>query len=69
MPSFTQKSLAEYRDKRGMFEITSGKGHMFCPVHVKEAKGTFGVIRLLVTPVGGHGEQWVSANRVTILRG
>ena len=71
MPSFTKKSLAEYRNKRGMFEIAPlGDGTpMFCPVYVKDAKGTFGVVRLLITPVNGHGQQWVVASKVTIMRG
>lgn len=35
-------------------------------VGVMDAKRAFGRLRLLVTPINGTGEKWVSADRVTL---
>lgn len=45
------------RDKEDVFTV---------PVTIQDAREVFGRVDVLVAPVGGQGERWVSAERVTM---
>lgn len=36
------------------------------PIEIKDVKEVFGRVDLLVTPVGGSGEKWVSSDSVVM---
>ena len=55
--------------KTGLLEVKSSSNktlqeNLRVPVRVKDVRGNFGRTELLITPVGGEGEQWVSLERV-----
>jgi hypothetical protein len=54
---------SDYVGKHGQLAI----GEMTIPVLIIDARVVWNRTDLRVTPLGGHGNQWVSADRVTDL--
>ena len=65
----TAGELAGYVGRTGEMFILDRSGAMITmrvPVTVKDARQAFGRTDLLVSPVGGTGESWVSIERVRL---
>lgn len=59
----TAVELAKLVGRKGMALLSASAGagrQLRCPVEVKDARENFGRTELLVTPVGGSGEAWIS---------
>jgi hypothetical protein len=48
---------------------TINQGGLSVEVTVKDVKQAYGCTRFLVSPIAGHGEVWVSAERVQMYEG
>ena len=63
----TAVEMAAKVGRSGRVPVTLGRDtEVLMPVSVKDAKTIFGRLQLLVVPIGGSGEAWVSADRVTL---
>lgn len=65
--SFSYSDLQEYIGKTGLLLVPPydrQQGNFYIPVEVVDSKSAYGHIRVLVRPIGGIGEQWVSISRV-----
>lgn len=72
-PSFKLKDLKRFVGQTGLYifrhrqpESQSGDPELRFPVKILDAKGTFGLIRFLISPVGGKGRQWVKQERIEL---
>lgn len=65
-------ALARFIGKEGLARLvasTNGKGSVLVPVKVKDARSVFGRVDVLVSPIGGEGELWMDAERLTLSEG
>lgn len=70
----TAKELSKYEGRTGLATITPGVGKkkseagatLQIPVKILDARSMFGRIEVLITPVGGKGERWVTRKTVTL---
>ena len=60
----TLKELAQYVGKRFYVRLGGLSVEVLC--EVKDAKSAYGAIRVLVIPVMGRGETWVSVDRLNV---
>lgn len=58
----TTLDLIKFRGKQGFL----GLGKLDVPITVVDSRQAFGRIDLLVQPVNGRGQQWVSADKVVL---
>ena len=71
----TAREIADLLDKQATLEVIgsvrgeTGRGVLLVPVRIVDARENFGRMDVLVTPEGGSGQAWVSAERVKIGRG
>lgn len=59
----TVEKMRQYIGKTGSIQ---GDGTIRVTVEIKDAKSSYGVTRLLVSPITGSGEAWVNAVRVEL---
>lgn len=70
----TAREIADLLDKQATLSVytTAGRGtepgpnRLEIPVQILNARENFGRIDVLVTPEGGSGQAWVSAERVKV---
>ena len=43
-------------------------GSLVIPVQILDARKVWGRVDCLITPIGGHGEQWVEASKINMRR-
>ena len=70
----TAREIADLLDKQATLAVKAASnrtdsGILYVPVKILDGRESFGRIDVLVTPEGGSGEAWVSAERVKIGRG
>ncbi len=58
----TRREVNDLLDKEATLKLEGFQ----VPVKILDARENYGRIDCLVTPVGGTGEAWVSAERVTL---
>lgn len=46
---------------------SAGQDPLFCPVEFVDIKKAFGRTNVLVTPIGGSGQHWVSMARIELM--
>ena len=63
----TAREIAALLDKTATLSVTERSGgKLEVPVRITNAREAWGRIDVLVTPVDGSGEAWVSAERVKV---
>jgi hypothetical protein len=63
----TSQTLSEYVGREGRLILAASPGALHVPVKVLDARDRWGMVDLLVEPIGGSGVAWVAANRVNLV--
>jgi hypothetical protein len=65
----TVKQMAEVVGKECMVKVFLGSDPLVFPARILDARSSYGRTDYRITPTGGSGETWVSAERVTVVSG
>jgi hypothetical protein len=60
--NMTTMDLVKLRGRKGLLDL----GKLSVPINVIDSRTAFGRIDLLVRPINGRGEQWVSSDKVLL---
>lgn len=62
----TSAKLAKLVGKNGVARLVAGSTTLQVEVEIRDARSAFGRLDVLVRPIAGEGEAWVSLDSVTV---
>ena len=65
----TVREMAEVVGRECMVKVSIGSDSLLVPASILDARLSYGRMDYRITPSGGSGETWVSAERVTVVEG